>query len=122
MALTGLTSGRNTKQDRCMREITWHQTADQSYLGEGARLLELAHNAQRLFVKQEPREKRRLLKFMVSNCTWMHGELSATFRQPFDLLAETALMASQESARQGTNPARRPIWLLGLDSNQRPFD
>jgi site-specific DNA recombinase len=44
------------EQDRCLREIERHQTADQSYLEEGLRILELARNAQRLFEKQEPRE------------------------------------------------------------------
>ena len=34
------------EQDRCRREIERHQTADQSYLEEGVRILELAQNAQ----------------------------------------------------------------------------
>ena len=62
------------EQDRCQREIERHQTADQSYLEEGVRILELARNAQRLFENQEPREKRRLLNFLVSNCSWKGGE------------------------------------------------
>jgi hypothetical protein len=37
-----------------MQEITLHEAADQCYLDEGVRLLELAQNAQRLFVKQSP--------------------------------------------------------------------
>ena len=41
-------------------------------------LLDLARNAQRLFAKQEPREKRRLLNFVLSNCTWENGEVVAT--------------------------------------------
>jgi hypothetical protein len=41
------------------------------------RLLELARNAQRLFEKQNPREKRRLLNFVVSNCTWKGGNWSS---------------------------------------------
>jgi hypothetical protein len=49
------------EQDHCLREIERHSAADQSYLEEGIRVLELARNAQRLFDKQEPREKRRLL-------------------------------------------------------------
>ena len=44
-----------------------------------------------LLERQEPREKRRLLNFVLSNCTWENGEVVATFRQPFDMLAETAL-------------------------------
>ena len=66
------------EQDRCLREIERHQSADQSYLVEGVRLLELARNAQRLFQKQQPKEKRRLLNFLVSNCSWKDGELTST--------------------------------------------
>jgi site-specific DNA recombinase len=62
------------EQDCCLREIERHQSADQSYMVEGARLLELARNAQRLFRKPEPREKWRLLNFLVSNCSWKGGE------------------------------------------------
>ena len=87
------------EQDRCQREIERHQDADQSYMEEGVRILELARNAQRLFEKQEPREKRRLLNFVVSNCTWKDGEVVADFRQPFDLLAETTAIAAQAAPR-----------------------
>jgi hypothetical protein len=47
-----------------------------------------------LFERQPCREKRRLLNFVLSNCTWEDGEVVATFRQPFDLLAETATIAA----------------------------
>ena len=40
--------------------------ANKCYMDEGVRLLELARNAQSLFAKQEPREKRRLLNFLLS--------------------------------------------------------
>jgi site-specific DNA recombinase len=108
------------EQDRCLREIERHQAADQSYLEEGVRLLELARNAQRLFEKQEPREKRRLLDFVVSNCTWKGGKLVANLRQPFDLLAETTSIAADAAAGNKLNLAKTEIWLPGPDSNQRP--
>jgi site-specific DNA recombinase len=108
------------EQDRCLREIERHQEADQSYLEEGVRLLELARNAQRLFEKQNPREKRRLLNFVVSNCTWKNGELIANLRQPFDLLAETTAIAALAAASKSPNLAKTEIWLPGPDSNQRP--
>jgi site-specific DNA recombinase len=104
-----------SEQNRCTREITWHQAADQSYLEEGVRLLDLAHSAQRLFVKQEPREKRRLRNFVLSNSTWKNGELSATFRQPFDLVAETAAIASKEAGSNDTNSREHPAWLEQAD-------
>jgi site-specific DNA recombinase len=76
------------EQNRCQREIERHQEADKSYLDKGVVLLDLARNAQRLFAMQEPREKRRLLNFVLSNCSWEDGEVVATFREPFDMLAE----------------------------------
>ena len=72
-----------------------------SYLEEGVRILELARNAQRLFERQEPREKRRSLNFLVSNCSWKGGELTVNLRQPFDLLAETTLALEKGKAVGG---------------------
>ncbi|MDO8400514.1 MAG: hypothetical protein Q7T45_22095 [Bradyrhizobium sp.] len=74
-------------------------------------LLELARNAQRLFAKQEPREKRRLLNFLLSNCTWEDGEVVATFRQPFDMLAETANTGGLVGAGNGAASSKSEIWL-----------
>ena len=85
-------------------------------------LLELARKAQPLFDRQEPREKRRLLDFLLSNCTWEDGEVAATFRQPFDLLAETAVAERQKKAiRMGFNRLSEN-WLPEQDSNLRPID
>jgi len=87
------------EQDRLMRAIESHQAADQTYLEEGIRLLELGRRAHELFQKQEAREKRRLLDFVLSNCTWKDGELQATFRQPFDLIiASTKAYAHKKAA------------------------
>jgi site-specific DNA recombinase len=108
------------EQDRCQREIERHQTADQSYLEGGVRILELAQNAQRRFENQEPREKRRVLNFLVSNCSWKGGELSTVLRQPFDLLAGTTAFAAQAARDGRRNVTKSEIWLPGPDSNQRP--
>jgi hypothetical protein len=48
-------------------------------------------NAQRLFAAQEPRKKRRLLN-------WEDGEVVATFREPFDMLAETVANSTVSEA------------------------
>jgi len=99
------------EQDRCLREIGRHQEADGSYMDEGVQILELARNAQRLFERQDPREKRRLLNFILSNCTWDDGEMVATFRQPFDLLAETTAIAARSMAKNNANLSKSEIWL-----------
>jgi site-specific DNA recombinase len=108
------------EQENLLAEITLHQAADQSYLEEGVRLLELAHDARRLFVNQEPREKRRLLNFVLSNSLWKNGELTVSYRQPFDLLAETTAIAAKHAASGDAFSTERTVWLPGPDSNQRP--
>ena len=61
------------EQHRLQRDIDRHEAAERSYMDEGVQLLELAQNAQRLFEQQEPRQKRQLLNFVLSNCSWDHG-------------------------------------------------
>ena len=107
------------EQEKLMQEITLHQAADQCYLDEGVRLLELAQTSQRLFAKQEPREQRRLLNFVLSNSTWKSGELSVVFRQPFDLIAETTATGSDGDDSGGGNPPGCPAWWGRQDSNLR---
>ena len=75
------------EQERCQRDIERHRSADQSYVNEAVALVELARNAQSLFEHQDAWEKRHLLNFVLSNCTWEDGEVVATFKQPFDLLS-----------------------------------
>jgi site-specific DNA recombinase len=99
------------EQNRCLREIERLQAADRSYMDEGVQLLELARNAQRLFAEQEPREKRRLLNFLLSNCTWEHGEVVATLREPFDLLAKTTVSAARAATDERAKSAKTEIWL-----------
>ena len=80
-------------------------------MDEGVQILELARSAQRLFARQESREKRRLLNFVLSNCTWDDGEIVATFRQPFDLLAETNAIVARSKAKNNANFSNFEIWL-----------
>ncbi|NLQ05541.1 recombinase family protein, partial [Cylindrospermopsis raciborskii MVCC19] len=109
-------------QARCQREIDRHRNADDSYLSEGIALLELARDAQRLFAKQQPHEKRRLLNFLLSNCVWDDGAVAATFSQPFDMLAETIMLTAKENALEGVPKRVFENWLPGQDSNLRPID
>lgn len=51
------------EQARCLRDIERHQNANQSYLDEGIHLLELAQTVQRLFERQDAREKPALARF-----------------------------------------------------------
>lgn len=104
------------EQQRLQRDIDRHEQAEQSYMDEGVRILELARNAQALFERQPAREKRRLLNFVLSNCSWEDGEVVATFRQPFDLLAGTTAAAARLSAGGGGNSSKNEIWLPFLNT------
>lgn len=101
-----------TEQDKLLRSMGEHQSANQSYLYEGIRLLELSHRAPELFQRQEPREKRKLLNFVLSNCTWKDGGLSAEFRQPFDLLVLANATHKEQMAAGGASSGHFGNWLL----------
>jgi len=106
--------------DRLGAAIDERQATARSYLPEGVRLLELARRAPELFETQEPREKRRLLNFLLSNCSWKDGTLHAEFRQPFDMLAITATASRTDDACPGGIDAISKDWLLRRDSNLQP--
>jgi site-specific DNA recombinase len=106
-----------SEQDQLSRELQNLRGSDQTYLSEGVKLLELAGKARELFLIQSAREKRRLLNFLLSNCTWKGGELDATFRQPFDMLSHTVKYHRSRSLDGGFPQAGFENWLPGLDSN-----
>ena len=92
------------EKGRLLHAIEEHQTANQAYLEEGIRLLELGRHAHELFQKQAPREKRRLLNFVLSNCTGKDDQLQATFKQPFDLItASSDAYKSKKAAGVSSN-------------------
>ncbi len=104
------------ERERCPRDIERCQSADQSYLEVGVRVFELARNAQRLFVKQDARAKRRLLNFLVSSGSWRDGELTAALRQPFDLIAETTAIDARRKAAGVASNGLSEIWLPYVDT------
>ena len=94
-----------------------HRDADQIYFEEGIQLLELARNAHVLFETQPASEKRRLLDFVVSNSTWKDGELTVTYRRPFDMLAVTATTLQEKKAAGATTDDLRHACLPLRDAH-----
>lgn len=70
------------------RETARHEKASHDYGATGSKILELAKNAHNLFIRQDPDEQARLLKMLVSNCTFDRGSLSVAYVKPFDLLVD----------------------------------
>ena len=58
--------------------------------------MELASRAADLFEKQSASEKRRLLEFVLSNCSWADREMTVEFRQPFDMIGDLATVGATE--------------------------
>ncbi len=107
-----------SEQARIMREIEAHGTANQSYIEDGVRLLEIAQRACALFESQPPAEKRKLLNFVLSNCSWKERQLTVEYRHPFELLA-VAVASEQQRVGEGiAKTAESEIWLLKSDSSR----
>ena len=69
-------------------ETARRDLASQNYAVTGSRILELARDAARLFDRQEPAEQARLVRTLVSNCTFDRGTLCPTYTSPFDLFVK----------------------------------
>lgn len=87
-----------TELDEVRARVAANQQADRRYVEHGVRLLELAQTAHQSYSRRSPAEKRRLLNFVCSNCTLKDGNLTPTYRQPFDWLASTAAMLKERKA------------------------
>jgi site-specific DNA recombinase len=59
-----------------------------------------------------------LAEFSYIDSAWEDGKVVATFRQPFDMLAETATVAPRMAVGESAISTRSEIWLGDLDSNQ----
>ena len=100
------------EQTRLLRCMEDHQNANKTYFEEGLNLLELVSKAHKLFESQLPHEKRRLLRFVLSNCTWKGGELQPTFKQPFDLLAHRWDAVKKPMGSVRLEKGQNEEWLL----------
>jgi site-specific DNA recombinase len=105
------------EQARIMRDTEAHQAANRNYIEEGVQLLELAHHAHVLFESQPAQEKRKLLNFVLSNCTWRGGELTAKYRQPFDVLAVAVASEQRQMGGGIAEMGKNENWLPDMDSN-----
>jgi len=100
------------EQSRLLRNIEQHQKANQSYFDDGIQILELARKASGLFEKQPPEGKRRLLNFLLSNCSFKDGELSVIYRKPFDIIAKSAAAYNEKETVETVSRGHFEEWLL----------
>ncbi|MDC7674924.1 hypothetical protein [Asticcacaulis machinosus] len=96
---------------RCEDELVRCQEASETYMDEGVALLVIARNAHKIFETQRGTAQRKLLNFVLQNCIWQNGQLTANFRQPFDMLEETAAKSSKPQGADGYDDAGKENWL-----------
>jgi site-specific DNA recombinase len=58
-----------SEQQTIREKIHRHENANVNYFDQGVKVLELAHRAYCLYLSQNAFEKRKLLDFILSNCT-----------------------------------------------------
>ncbi len=110
----------NSEQTRILRKIEEHQQAKRHYYKEGILLLELSSKAYQLYVSRTPVEKREFLDFLLSNSVWKNGELTVTYRTPFNIIAEMAAEQTRKKAAGDVSNGLSPVQRGGRDSNPRP--
>ena len=110
------------EQDRILRQLDHHQTANRAYMDEGVKLLELAQRAVILYEKQPKEEKRRIINFVCKNSQWKHGEIVPNYRQPFDILVENKIECQLKTTTFSEENGRFEKCLPLLGSNQRQSD
>jgi site-specific DNA recombinase len=86
--------------------------AARNYFSEGMQLLELIKILPELLERQPPREKRELLKFVISNSAWKEGTLTVIDRQPFDLFIIWRATMNKEPVPKEMKNGLNEEWLL----------
>ena len=92
------------------RDTALHESASHDYAAKGSKILELAQTAPAQFVSQNSAEQARMLKMLLSNCSFDRGSLSVAWVKPFDLLArgsETDWLGGRDSVLLAARAARR---------------
>lgn len=75
------------EQREIRRALEDHERANQVYLDEGIKIIELAQRAYSLWLSRDSYEKRKILDALLSNCTFDGVRLMPTYRKPFCWLA-----------------------------------
>ena len=91
-----------SEQDRIKGLIERYENANRNYLDQGSQILELAQDAYFQYVRKEPIEKRRLLNYLLSNCTLDNLTLYPTYKKPFNFIAECTKL-KEKLPRQDSN-------------------
>jgi hypothetical protein len=102
-----------SEQLECLETIREHHDANQTYLEKASACSNSRKRPAGCSDCSLRPKKRRLLSFVLSNCTWKDGQLTVEYRQPCDLLAKNVISLEKEKpaerAQAGISEIRLPI-------------
>jgi len=107
------------EQNEVHARIQHHQKADEHYIEQGIRLLEIACNARQFYHSQGQTERATLLRFIMSGSVLQDGRVVPAFKPPFDIIHRMAQEARRypEDTKKAADavPTACPILLPLLD-------
>ena len=116
------------EQSEIRDSIERHEKADENYIEQGIRLLELTQRATAIFREKGEAERAELIRFVMPASVLKKDTVVPTFKPPFDIIHKLAVEAREVAQRyvlEGENERRaapipepaRLVLLPGLDSN-----
>jgi site-specific DNA recombinase len=77
-------------QKRLQRQIEAHQEADENYIEQGIRLIEIARNAYGFYQSKDQPIRAELIRFIFPNSKLRDGKVEPVFKPPFDIIWKMA--------------------------------
>jgi hypothetical protein len=80
-------------QKRLQRQIEAHQEADENYIEQGIRLIEIARNAYTFYQSKDQPKRAELVRFIFPNSSLRDSKVVPVFKPPFDIIWKMAHQA-----------------------------
>lgn len=100
-------------------DVLRYTRADLKVMDTALQVLELVSSAYNAFIRKTPSQQRALLNLLLSNCELRSGVITATYREPFNYLADFAKAGNDDGAESGDPDLRHQVWSGQPDSNRR---
>ena len=94
------------QQDQVAAQLVRFRGAHRNYIDEAAKILELSKMAYSKYLRGEDSSRRKLLRTILSNCTFDGVTLYPTYKTPFDMIAEGVQSQFKRPQRE-SNPCLR---------------
>jgi len=94
-------------QNCLQKQITEHQNADENYIEQGIKLIEIARNGYEFFQSKDKPERAELIRFILPNSKLRDGKVVPVFKPPFDIIWNLAQEARKYKPDQKKEAVER---------------